>query len=186
MKKLQIGIIGSAGWEEYPGRKKPDKKAFQTAYEIGKLVAQNDAVLICGGKGGVMEEACRGAKENNGITAGVISGNERRQSNPYVDVEVVSGMVNNGEEALIISMSDGIVEIGGGSGTLQEIATAYRSRKPIVALKGIKGWADKLANTYLDEREIIKIDIANTPKEALLLLLKRIKFLGKASIYDKN
>lgn len=172
MRRLQIGIIGSAGWQEYPG-KKPDKRAFKIAYEAGKLIAQNSAVLICGGKGGVMEEACRGAKEKNGITVGIISGNKRNQANKYVDVEIVSGMVNNAEEAIIVSMCDGIIAVGGGAGTLQEIATAYRNKKPVVAIRSGGGWADKLSSLYLDERKLMRIQIANSPKEALDLLLKK-------------
>ncbi|MDO8657759.1 MAG: TIGR00725 family protein [Candidatus Levybacteria bacterium] len=173
MRKLQIGVIGSAGWEEYPN-KKPSKKIFELAYEVGKLIAESNAVLICGGKGGIMEEACRGAKEKNGITAGIVSGNERNQTNNYVDVEVVSGMINCGEEAIIISMCDGIIAIGGGSGTLQEIATAYRNKKPVVALNGVDGWANKVAGKYLDERELVKIELADSPKEALKLLLGKL------------
>ena len=123
MKKLQIGVIGSAGWEEYPN-KKPSKKVFEAAYEVGKLIASKNAVLVCGGKGGIMEEACRGAKENNGLTVGVISGNQRNQANKYVDIEVVSGLTNRGEESLLVCMSDGFIAIGGGAGTLQEITNA--------------------------------------------------------------
>lgn len=176
MKKLQIGIIGSAGWEEYPN-KKPGRKAFEVAYKIGKIVATKNAVLICGGKGGIMEHACRGAKEKNGITVGVISGNKLNQANKYIDVEVVSGAINCSEEALIISMSDGIIAIGGGSGTLQEIATAYRNNKPVVAIKGIPGWASKLAGKYLDDRKIIRISIAKSPENAFKLLLQKIKMI---------
>lgn len=176
MKKLQIAVIGSAGWEEYPG-KKPNKKIFQLAYEAGKQIALQNAILVCGGKGGIMEEACRGAKENNGITVGVISGNERNKSNKYVDIEIVSGIVNCGEEALLISMCDGIVAIGGGSGTLQEIATAYRNKKTIIAIKGVKGWTNKLAGTYLDDRRLTKIEIANSSEEAISILLKRVKLI---------
>lgn len=176
MKRLQIGLIGSAGFEEYPNQK-PDKNAYEIAYKIGKLIAQKKAILVCGGKSGVMEEACRGAKENNGLTVGIISGNERGQANSYVDVEVVSGMNNCGEEAITISMSDGIIAIGGGAGTLQEIALAYRNKKPIVSIKDIFGWADKLAGKYLDERKKIKIKSAKTPEEAISLLLKEIKIL---------
>lgn len=174
MKKLQIGVIGSAGWEEYP-QKKPNKKTYKIAYEVGKLIAREHAILVCGGKGGVMEEVCRGAKEENGITVGVVSGNQRNQTNQYVDIEVVSGMTNAAEEALIISMSDGIIAIGGGSGTLQEIALAYRNKKPIVAIRGVSGWANKLADSYLDERSLIKIASAGTPKQAIALLFKKIK-----------
>lgn len=176
MKKLQIGIIGSAGWEEYP-KKKPQKKAYKIAYELGKLVALKNAVLICGGKGGVMEEACRGAKENGGMTVGVVSGNRRGQANIYVDVEITSGMTNCAEEALIVSMSDGLIAIGGGAGTLQEIAIAYRNKKPIIAITGVNGWANKVANTYLDERNLIKINAAKSPNDAIKLLLKLIKVI---------
>ncbi|MBI2074256.1 MAG: TIGR00725 family protein [Candidatus Levybacteria bacterium] len=174
MRKLQIGVIGSAGSEEYP-RRKPSKKGLRVAYEVGKLIALKNAVLVCGGKGGVMKEACRGAKKNDGITVGIISGSERSQANKYVDVEVVSGMINCGEESLIVSMCDGFIAIGGGSGTLQEIAIAYRNKKPTVAIKGIPGWADKLANTYLDERQIMKIYVAKTPQEAVRILFGKIK-----------
>lgn len=174
MRRLQIGVIGTAGREEYP-KNTPNTKTYSLAYEIGKLIASKNAILICGGKGGIMEEACRGAKENNGITAGVISGNKRNQANKYVDVEVVSGMVNCGEEALIISMCDGIIAIGGGSGTLQEIATAYRNKKPIVTIKNIPGWTDKITKGYLDDRKLIKIDSANSPEKAVKLLMKKIK-----------
>lgn len=176
MKKLQIGIIGSAGPEEYPN-KKPDKKACKFAYEIGKIVASKKAVLICGGKGGIMKEACKGAKENAGITIGIVSGNKRRTANKYVDVEIVSGSINGSEEGLIISASDGLIAIGGGAGTLQEIALAYRNNKPLVAIKGIRGWADKVSDTFLDERKTAKIESAINPKTAVSLLLKKINKL---------
>lgn len=173
-RKLQIGIIGSAGYEEYPGQK-PDKRAYRMAYDVGRLVAQKGAILVCGGKGGIMEEACRGAKDNDGTTVGVISGNERGKANKYVDVEIVSGMVNCGEEALIISMSDGLIAIGGGAGTLQEIATAYRNKKAVVAIQGISGWSDKVAGTFLDERKLAKIQKATSPNQAVKLLLDTIQ-----------
>ncbi|MCL5746699.1 MAG: TIGR00725 family protein [Patescibacteria group bacterium] len=174
MKKLQIGVIGSAGYEEYT-KKKPDKKAYQIAYEVGKLIALNNAILVCGGKGGIMQEACRGAKEKGGITVGIISGNKRNQANEYIDVEVVSGIINCSEESLIVSMSDGLIAIGGGSGTLQELALAYRNKKPIIAIKSVQGWANKLANTYLDERQNIKIIAASSADGAVKLLLNKLK-----------
>lgn len=166
MERLQIGVIGSAGPEEYRGIK-PDDKAYVFAEEIGRLIAEKNAVLVCGGNGGIMEAACRGAKSSNGITVGVVSGNIRGTCNPYVDVEVISGMTNCAEEALIISMSDALIILGGGAGTLQEIATAYRNNKPLVAIDGVEGWGNKLANTYLDYREITKIESMQTAKQAV-------------------
>lgn len=174
MRKLQIGVIGSAGREEYPGEK-PNKKIFKQAHDLGKLIGELNAVLVCGGKGGIMLETCRGAKKNGGITVGVISGNTRGKSNKYVDVEVVSGLINSSEEALIVSMSDGVIAIGGGSGTLQELSLAYRNKKPVICIKGAGGWSEKLADTFLDERMLIKFGSAVTASEALDNLLKLIK-----------
>lgn len=179
MKRLQIGIIGSAGGEEYP-KKKPKEAAYQIAYEIGKLVAKENAILVCGGKAGVMEAACRGAKEYNGLTVGIIGGNKRNQTNKYIDVEIVSGMVNYAEDTLIVSMCDGLIAVGGGSGTLQEITIAYRNKKPVITMAGIEGWADKLGGMYIDDRELIKIKSAKSPHEAVRMLLKQIKQINSS------
>ncbi len=175
-RKLQIGIIGSAGWEEYPGAK-PDKKLYKIAYSLGKAVAVSGAILICGGKGGIMEEACRGSKRQNGTTVGVISGSLRGLSNEFVDVEIVSGMINCAEESIIISMCDGLIAIGGGSGTLQELSLAYRNKKPVVCMKNTGGWAGKVAGTFLDERKLILFKTANKPREAIDILLKEMKMI---------
>lgn len=173
MNNYQIGVIGSAGPEEYK-RRKPNKKAYKLAEKVGELVAQNGAVLVCGGKGGIMKSACKGAKRFGGITAGVVSGNARRTSNKYIDVDIVSGMVNCSEESLIVSMSDALIILGGGSGTLQEIALAYRTEKPMVAIFGIGGWGQKLANTYLDYRKKVKILSAKNANEAVGLVFDKL------------
>lgn len=176
-KKLQIGVIGSAGWEEYP-KTKPEKRIYNLAFEVGKLIAKNNSILICGGKGGIMLEAAKGAKKLKGITVGVVSGSKRFESNKFIDVEVVSGITNFSEESMLISMCDGIISIGGGAGTLQELTLAYRSRKPVVILKNTGGWSEKIADSFLDEREKIKFDLAATPEEAFSILLRKIKMLS--------
>jgi len=168
-RKLQIAVLGSAGPEEYI-EEKPNPKAYILAEEVGTLIGQLGAVLITGGKGGIMEAACRGAKQVGGITVGVVSGIQRGVSNNFVDVEIVSGRIDNGEETQIIAMSDGCIILGGGAGTLQEIATAYRNFKPMVVVKGLDGWGEKLAGSYLDYRNKVKLESANTPKEAMELL----------------
>lgn len=171
--KLQVGIIGSAGGEEYPKRK-PAQKVYKIAKAIGQMVAEKGAVVICGGKGGIMESACQGAKDAKGITVGVVAGNNRGTCNKFVDVEVVSGAVNCSEESLIVSMSDALIIIGGGAGTLQEITTAYRNNKPMVAITCVDGWGKKLANTYLDDRKKIKILSAQTPQQAIDLVFGKL------------
>jgi len=178
MKNIQIGIVGSAGVEEYQ-YKKPSKKIFQNAYKLGKLVAKNNCLLVCGGKGGIMKESSRGAKELGGITIGIISGNKRGQSNKFIDVEIVSGMTNCAEESLLVSSSDGIIVLGGGAGTLQEITLAYRNKKPIAVIKPLAGWGKELADSYLDDRNTIKIFGAKSPDQALKYILNKIKSTPK-------
>lgn len=175
MRKIQIGIIGSAGDEEYPTKSQQREKLYKLAEKLGKIVAKQGAVLITGGKGGIMQYASRGAKSAGGITAGVVKGKERFSSNRFVDVEIVSGMEGCGEETMFILSCDGIIAIGGGAGTLQELTIAYRNKKPVVVLDTSYGWSSKLANSYLDERKNEKFFSAKTPEQAVSLLLKIIK-----------
>ncbi|MDO8429513.1 MAG: TIGR00725 family protein [Candidatus Daviesbacteria bacterium] len=176
-RKFQIAVIGSAGKEEYL-KIKPKSKLYRFAEEIGELIAKKGSILVCGGKGGIMDRACKGAKKFKGITVGVVSGKERGTANKYVDVEIVSGMVNSSEEALIITMADAVIILGGGSGTLEEIALSYRNNKPMVAITGFGGWGDKLANTYLDERERILILSARTSNEAIDIVFNKLLSSG--------
>lgn len=165
---FQIGIIGPASPTEYPrgGGATPliEKLAYETAAEL----ARRGALVVTGGKSGVMNAAARGAKENNGVTIGVVKGPNRRTSNQYTDIEVISGMAANGfDELLLINMCDAVIAIGGGAGTLEEIAIAYRNNIPIVALaSNSKGWGDRLAGTYIDERKNLKIVKAASPASA--------------------
>ena len=123
--------------------------------------------MVTGGKGGIMEAAAKGAKKGGGITVGVIKEGERFTSNNFTDVEVISGMVRGGSEFIQALTCDALIIIGGGAGTLEEIAIAYQNNKPLIALGKAGGWSEKLAGKYLDERKIVKIKIAKTPKEAV-------------------
>lgn len=175
-KKYQIAVIGPAGPEEYPKELRPDDSVYEQAFRIGELLAKENCTVITGGKSGVMSTAAKGAKTvPNSITVGVVKGKERFTANEYIDVEVVSGAIADGlDEYQIITMCDGVILLGGGAGTLEEITIAYRQEKPIVALIGTGGWAQKLAGTYLDERERVLIESANTPDEAVAKLLNTI------------
>ncbi len=172
---MQIGIIGSAGPEEYPRGLKPNKKIYKLAERAGELVAQKGAVLITGGKGGIMKAAAIGAKRYGGNTVGIVKGNLRNITNKFIDVEIVSNMGTAGEESILVMSSDGIVAVGGGAGTLQELTIAYRNKKPVVALTGVQGYSSQFAGKFMDGRKLIKIEKANTPEKAVNLLLKKIK-----------
>jgi len=181
-RKFQIGVIGSAGRQEYAQKGGATDLMMKKAQEVGALLAQEGMIVITGGKKGIMEAAAKGAKLNSGITTGIIKGKTRFKSNRFVDVEIVSGMSADGfDELLLVLMSDALIAIGGGAGTLQEIAIAYRNQKPVVVLDGLGGWSQKLIQSYLDERKKIKINVAKTPKEAV----KKAILLAKKS-YEHN
>lgn len=172
---IQIGVIGSAGPEEYTSKRQPNKKVFDLAYELGVLIAQKNAILITGGKTGVMESASRGAKDAGGITVGIVKGDQRNTANNYVDVEIATNTVGEGEEDILISSCDGIIVVGGGAGSLQELACAYRKAKPIVAINTVSGVSKDFSGRFLDSRKVVKVKGAKYPKQAVNLLFKIIK-----------
>ena len=90
-------------------------------------------MLVCGGRGGVMEAACRGAKASGGTTVGILPGGDRADANPYVDIAFATGMgeLRNG---LIVRTVDALIAIGGEFGTLSEVALALKAGKPVVGL----------------------------------------------------
>lgn len=106
------------------------------AEEAGEGIARLGHSLICGGLGGVMQAACKGAKSAGGETIGILPGHDKEEANPYVDIPIVTGlgyMRNN----LVVKNADIIIAIDGKEGTLSEIAFALQMKKPIL---GIKTW----------------------------------------------
>jgi uncharacterized protein (TIGR00725 family) len=103
------------------------------AEEVGAGLARAGAVVVTGGLGGVMEAASRGAKSRRGQTLGILPGTDRTEANGWVDVAVPTGM---GEirNALVVRAADALVAVGGGPGTLSEIALALKGGKPVVGL----------------------------------------------------
>jgi uncharacterized protein (TIGR00725 family) len=106
------------------------------AASVGALLAQRGAVVVCGGLGGVMEAACRGARGEGGVTVGLLPGLDRAAANPHLTVAIPTGL-GEARNLLIVRASDALIAIGGGHGTLSEIAFALRSGTPVV---GIGTW----------------------------------------------
>jgi len=100
---------------------------------VGRQLAERGAVVVCGGLGGVMEAACRGAKEAGGLTVGILPGTDRAAANAFVDVAVPSGL-GEARNALVVRAADAVVAVGGGYGTLSEIALALKAGKRVVGL----------------------------------------------------
>lgn len=103
------------------------------ATAVGRLVARAGAVLVCGGLGGVMAAAARGAREAGGLTLGILPGTSREDANPYIDVALATGM-GEMRNALLVRVAGAVIAIGGGWGTLSEIALAQRIKVPVVGL----------------------------------------------------
>jgi uncharacterized protein (TIGR00725 family) len=134
----------------------------RAAEAVGHGLAEAGAIVVSGGRGGVMEAACRGAKSAGGTTLGILPGERRDEANPYVDVAVATGLgeLRNG---LVVRASDGLVAVGGAFGTLSEIALALVAGKPVVALGG---WELARAGEQVDA--VVRAD---SPQDAVARVL---------------
>jgi hypothetical protein len=141
--RTRIGVLG--------GNVAPTT-ILKEAEEVGRLIAEKGAVLVCGGRGGVMEAACRGARAAGGLTVGILPGDDPREANPYIDIPIVTGM-GIARNALVVKSSDGLIAIDGKYGTLSEIAFALQLGIPVV---GLHTW-DILGGQM----------VAGSPKEAV-------------------
>lgn len=164
-KKIQILIIGHNG--------SITPEVAKIAYETGAEVAKSGAVLITGGMEGVMKEACRGAKDAGGLTVGIIPQSDPSFANEYCDIVIPSGM-GLARDFLNALSGDGVIIIGGGSGTLSETCAAYMHKRPIVAIKNSGGIAEKYADQYIDHRKSLLIIGVSSPKEAVRVILEKI------------
>lgn len=120
-----IGVIGGSSATSAEAR---------LAEAVGRKLAEAGATLICGGRGGIMEAACKGASELGGLTIGVLSGTERSEANPYVGIHIVTGM-GDARNVIIARSAQAVIAIGGSYGTLSEIAYSLGFGTPVVGLR---------------------------------------------------
>ena len=165
-KKRQILVIGHNDNGCTPEHEK-------LAYETGIEIAKSGSVLISGGLGGVMQAACHGSHDAGGISVGIIPQDDPSLANEFCDIVIPTGMGLTRDFLNALS-ADGIIIIGGGSGTLSEICAAYMHKKPMVAIRNLGGTAEQYIDQYLDHRKNIRILGADSPKEAVKLILEKI------------
>jgi uncharacterized protein (TIGR00725 family) len=124
--RVVIGVMGPAS---------ADGERAALARAVGRGVAERGAVLLCGGRGGIMEAAAEGARAAGGLTVGVLPGASAADTPPnaFIDVALFTGL-GEGRNWVNVCASDALIAIGGGFGTLSEIALALRSQKPLVLL----------------------------------------------------
>ena len=134
-----------------------DGDGEKRAYEVGRSIAQAGCILVCGGLEGVMEASCRGAKEEGGLTIGILPGSRREDANPHVDIAVVTG-IGQARNLVIVQTAHAVIALPGGAGTMSEIALALKTGTPVVALDA---WD-----------EISGIDHASSPAEAVNAAIK--------------
>ncbi len=166
MKKRQIVVIGHNDNGCTPEHER-------IAYDTGVEVAKSGSVLVTGGLGGVMRASCHGASDAGGITVGILPQDDPGFANEYCQIVIPSGMGLTRDFLNALS-ADGIIIIGGGSGTLSEVCAAYMHKKPMVAIRNTGGTADRYADSYVDHRQNVKIIGVSTPKEAVEKILELI------------
>jgi len=156
---IQVLVIGSDG-DHCP------QTTYDAAKEVGAQIAARNAITVTGGLGGVMEAACRGAKEKGGMVVGIIPNEDMSYANPYCDIIIPTG-IGFARNFITAYSADVAIVVGGGAGTYIEACVAYQKGKPIVALIGTGGTADKIADTFLDDRKTVKVISASSPKDAV-------------------
>lgn len=126
-RKIRIGVIGGAS---------PEPEFLRIALELGQLIAQRGAVLVCGGLGGIMEAAARGAKQKGGLTIGILPGTSLGDANLHIDIPIATGL-GYSRNSLVAMNADVLIAVNGRFGTLSEIAYGNIYGKKVI---GIGTW----------------------------------------------
>jgi uncharacterized protein (TIGR00725 family) len=148
-RRLQISVIGASRGEE---------EILGDAEEVGRRVAEAGAVLVCGGRTGVMEAASKGASEAGGTVVGILPTLSPADANPYVTHAVATG-IGEARNLAVVASGQAVIAVGGEWGTLSEIAYARKLGRPVVA---IQSWA--LRNRSGTDLGIVEAD---TPERAV-------------------
>ena len=148
-KKTFVAVIGSG---------RPSPQETKLAEEVGRLLARRGAILVCGGLGGIMEAACKGAQSEGGVTIGILPGESRQAANPYVQIPIVTDM-GYARNVIVVKSAQAAIAIGGSYGTLSEISHALQSGIPVI---GLNTWA--LSRNNRQDKSIIP---AQSPTEAV-------------------
>jgi uncharacterized protein (TIGR00725 family) len=157
---LYVGVAGAS---------RPEPPLLDQAGLLGRRLAEAGAVVICGGGPGVMEAVCRGARAAGGTTVGLLPGLDRAEGNPYLTVSIPTGL-GQGRNLLLVRSSNALIAVGGGFGTLSEIALALRTGTPVI---GLATWS-----LHLDGHPVDAFPVADDPDTAAQLALEAARSHG--------
>ncbi|MEE9440875.1 MAG: TIGR00725 family protein [Candidatus Thermoplasmatota archaeon] len=158
--KINISVCGSDGDDNDLGR-----YALEVAETVGKCIAKRGGVLVCGGRGGVMEAACRGVRAENGIAVGILP-QTREEANEFVDIAIPTG-IGHKRNFLVVSAGNVVIAIGGRWGTLNEISFAMIFDKPLVLIRGTGGCVDEIIKGNIMQHVESTYYIVDTAEEAV-------------------
>ncbi|HCK99960.1 MAG TPA: TIGR00725 family protein [Candidatus Marinimicrobia bacterium] len=153
-KKKIIAVIGGRDCDE---------SLYQQAMEVGRLIAEKGAILVCGGRGGIMEAVCKGAAQAGGLTVGILPGDDIKDANPWVTVPIATG-IGLARNSIIARTASAVIAIGGEYGTLSEIAYCFQFQIPVFTLHS---W---------DIKGVVAVD---TPEEAVKFAFGSAKYAAK-------
>jgi uncharacterized protein (TIGR00725 family) len=154
--------------------------AREAAYRVGAAIAREGATVVCGGLGGVMEAASKGAREAGGHVLGIIPSADSVQANRYCEFVVATG-IGKSRNFVVAYSGDAMIVVGGGAGTISEVAAAYQVAKPIATVKGTGGVADEWAGRYLDDRQTRLILGGSSPEDAVKKVMRELSRQGPAN-----
>ena len=151
---IYVGVAGAS---------RAEPTLLDQAEVLGRRLAEGGAIVVCGGGPGVMAAVCHGAQSAGGTTVGLLPGLERAEGNPHLTISIPTGL-GQGRNLLLVRSSDALIAVGGGFGTLSEIALALRTSTPVI---GLATWS-----LQLDDQHVDAFPVAGDPDTAAQLALE--------------
>jgi uncharacterized protein (TIGR00725 family) len=177
VRRVQISVVGFDA-------DSCTEVARKAAYRVGMAIAREGGTVVCGGLGGVMEAASKGALDAGGHSVGIVPSADSDQANRYCEFVVATGM-GKSRNFVVAYSGDAMIVVGGGAGTITEAAAAYQVAKPIVTVKGTGGVADEWAGKYFDDRRTRLILGGSSPEDAVKKAMRELSRDGKGAAKTK-
>jgi len=164
-RQLIISVIGESN-------ARPHIAAL--AEQVGRELARRGVIIACGGLGGVMEAACRGAKAAGGMTIGIMPGDSPLSANDYIDIPIITGM-GYARNSVVAKTGISVIAVGGAYGTLSEIGHALGDGVPII---GLETWEMTRSREPADSGIVRAVDAADAAEKAIAAAEQRLADLA--------